>query len=129
MTNNWSQEPPDSFFAELEQALTARQGKRETGGEIKFLCPMHDDHNPSATYNTEKRVWHCFACGEGGGYVNLAGLVNVELPRSSTKELMASYTYVDEEGKPLFVVERWLDIAFFLFDLINFSEIPKDSLF
>jgi len=78
--NNWAtQELPIYFFEELEQELKARNGKVR-GGEIIFLCPEHDDHNPSATYNLRKHVWHCFSCGASGGYINLAKLLGVELP-------------------------------------------------
>ncbi len=56
---------------ELEQAILARQGKRE-GREIRFLCPAHDDHKPSARYNLDKYVWFCDACGKGGGWKDLS---------------------------------------------------------
>lgn len=56
----------------LESAILARQGKRE-GVEIRFLCPVHGDHTPSARWNPRKRVWYCFACGAGGGWKDLAG--------------------------------------------------------
>lgn len=37
----------------------------------KFLCPAHDDHNPSADFNgkssgDDQRLWGCFSCGAGG---------------------------------------------------------------
>ena len=42
---------------ELEAALYRRAGKLR-GHEIVFLCPEHDDHDPSARYNRSKEVWH-----------------------------------------------------------------------
>ena len=77
--NDWTtQEIPTYFFEELESAVMNRKGKKE-GGEIKFLCPEHDDHNPSATYNPEKRVWHCYTCGAGGGCKSLAKSLGIEV--------------------------------------------------
>ena len=33
--------------------------------EVKVLCPFHSDHNPSASINTEKNLFHCWTCGIG----------------------------------------------------------------
>lgn len=32
-------------------------------GEVKVLCPFHSDTNPSATVNLDKRLFHCWVCG------------------------------------------------------------------
>jgi len=57
---------------ELEAVLLARQG-RWYGRELTFRCPsgLHEDRHPSAGYNPEKKVWHCFVCGAGGGMKDL----------------------------------------------------------
>lgn len=60
-------------LAELENILLARAGKKQ-GNEIIFQCPMHNDNNPSASYNTEKNVWYCFGCGESGHVQEREGL-------------------------------------------------------
>lgn len=39
--------------------------------DVKILCPVHDDNNPSCFYNTEKNVYHCFSCGSKGSVVEL----------------------------------------------------------
>ena len=83
--NNWTtQELPAYFFEELELEVMARAGKKE-GNEIRFLCPEHDDHNPSATYNPDKHLWHCFSCGASGGYIKLAKLLGIYLPETFNK--------------------------------------------
>jgi DNA primase len=33
------------------------------GDEVAVLCPFHDDSKPSASFNVEKGLFHCFACG------------------------------------------------------------------
>ena len=54
--NNWTtREPPDYFLEELEQEVMARVGKKE-GNEIRFLCPEHDDHSPSAISHSSKKL-------------------------------------------------------------------------
>ena len=48
-------------------------------GELSFLCPAHEDTNPSARWNQQKKVWYCDACGTGGGFVDLAKRLKVKL--------------------------------------------------
>lgn len=36
------------------------------GIERSFLCPVHGDSTPSASVNTVKMVWCCYACGAHG---------------------------------------------------------------
>jgi DNA primase len=39
----------------------------------KFLCPFHDDHNPSGQIYTNQRGqerWHCFPCGIDGSGID-----------------------------------------------------------
>ncbi len=81
------------FWAAVEAAAIARRGKPE-GREIAFLCPVHDDHDPSARWHPEKHVWHCFACGSGGGGFDLAKRLSVEIPafdRGLGLDELASY--------------------------------------
>ena len=40
-------------------------------GEQPMKCPVHDDRVPSASVNRSKGLWHCHACGAGGGAVAL----------------------------------------------------------
>ena len=42
------------------------------GGELRFICPFHDDHNPSCDVNPEKGVYVCRACGKSGSLFDLA---------------------------------------------------------
>ena len=63
----------------IEQEIKHRSGKRERD-EIRFLCPAHDDHHPSARWNPAKEVWTCDVCGAGGGRVDLADRLGIEAP-------------------------------------------------
>lgn len=38
----------------------------------KSLCPFHDDHTPSLTFNVVRNSFRCYACGAHGGVIDLA---------------------------------------------------------
>lgn len=40
---------------------------RETKDDIMFTCTVHGESNPSAGFNLEKQVFHCFSCHASGG--------------------------------------------------------------
>ena len=39
---------------------------RGQGAERMIRCPFHDDGTPSCAVNLDRRLFHCFACGEKG---------------------------------------------------------------
>lgn len=41
------------------------EDQQDSKGEVKVLCPFHDDTNPSASVNLKKDVFKCWVCGEG----------------------------------------------------------------
>jgi DNA primase len=41
------------------------------GKEQRITCPFHADEHPSLSLNTEKNVWFCHPCGEGGDGLGL----------------------------------------------------------
>lgn len=47
--------------------------QEQKGDELHGLCPAHDDHNTSFSYNPVKDVCNCLACGFKGDLVSLWG--------------------------------------------------------
>lgn len=95
--------------AELEAVLLQRNGRRERS-EIRFQCPHPDRHrngdaNPSARYQTEKRVWCCDVCEAGGGWTELCDLLGVQW-RQPANSVETRYRYADKDGAVLFEVVR-----------------------
>jgi hypothetical protein len=70
---------PDAVLSRLEAELFTRRGRR-CGPEVEFCCVAHEDRHPSARWNPAKQVWYCHACGEGGGWTDLAQRLGIELP-------------------------------------------------
>src|SRR5215218_5722933 len=58
---------------ELAERLSRAPGVGR-GREIAFVCPLHDDHDPSLRVDPERGVWFCDPCLVGGDVVELARL-------------------------------------------------------
>ncbi|MFI0719728.1 DNA primase [Streptomyces sp. NPDC021224] len=52
--------PIDAVVSEYLQLKSAG------GGNLKGLCPFHDEKTPSFQVSPSKGLFHCFGCGEGG---------------------------------------------------------------
>ena len=59
------------------------------GGQTRLLkkgkdwwgkCPLHEEKQPSFHIDEKRNVWKCFSCGQGGGPVKLAQLLNARDP-------------------------------------------------
>jgi hypothetical protein len=44
---------------------------RRRGRELRVLCPLHDDSDPSLRISADGRTWFCDPCGEGGDGIHL----------------------------------------------------------
>lgn len=71
---------------------------KSTGSNHKALCPFHSEKTPSFTISSQKQIYKCFGCGEGGDVIKfvmkmenidfiealkfLGERVGIELPQS-----------------------------------------------
>ncbi len=60
-----------SYQQREEIARKLFQVRSVRGPELHGLCPYHEDANPSFSYNVEKDVFNCLACGAGGDLIKL----------------------------------------------------------
>lgn len=47
------------------------EGVRHYGDRIVARCPIHADRTASLSASKQKKLWHCFGCGEGGDAFSL----------------------------------------------------------
>ena len=59
----------ESFCRDHLPGGSIREGRN--GPEWWVACPFHPDKEPSFSVSLETGVYHCFACGEGGGFKRL----------------------------------------------------------
>lgn len=97
--------PPAGILRQIESALQERSPRRE-GAELRFLCPAHNDHNPSARWHPEKAVWHCDACRTGGGWQDLAERLGLKNGRGSAPHIATVYDYCGADGHLVYQVCR-----------------------
>jgi len=77
-------------------------------GQLKGLCPFHDDRHPSLSVNLETGSWFCHACVVGGGPRHFAKQLGVAPPDDGRRdEPGATYDYHDENGQLLYQVVRF----------------------
>ncbi|MCK4598552.1 DNA primase, partial [Candidatus Bipolaricaulota bacterium] len=58
----------------------------KSGANYKGHCPFHKDDTPSFTVSSEKGLWHCFGCGEGGDvFAFLMKIERISFPEAAER--------------------------------------------
>lgn len=86
--------PIDAVVSEYLQLRSAG------GGNLKGLCPFHDEKSPSFQVSPSKGLFHCFGCQEGGDTIAFVMKVD-HLSFSETVERLAAQAGITlryEEG-------------------------------
>ena len=99
----------------------------EGQGEVKVLCPFHDDNKPSAYVNTEKNLFHCKVCGVGVNEHQFMGMINDISPFEASKllnKLENDDNFIEEKGRLWSDDAKRLEIS----GLLHISEKTMDLL-
>ena len=51
---------------DMAELVGAKTDLRRVGSRYTGLCPFHDERTPSFSVDAERKLYHCFGCGEGG---------------------------------------------------------------
>jgi 5S rRNA maturation endonuclease (ribonuclease M5) len=101
------------LIEQIEHALTER-GAQKRGAELYFRCFNPDAHtngdaHVSARWHIVKQTWFCDVCKAGGGYINLARELGIELHTDAERKrrIVATYDYRDESGLCLYQAVRY----------------------
>jgi DNA primase len=55
---------------DMVELVNARTDLRRAGRNWTGLCPFHDERTPSFSVDAEKKLYHCFGCGESGDAID-----------------------------------------------------------
>jgi DNA primase len=64
------------------------------GGNLKGLCPFHDEKTPSFNITPARGMWYCHGCGEGGDVITFVSKIE-HLPFAETMERLAAKAGID----------------------------------
>ena len=75
---------------------------KKNGANYKCICPFHNDTTPSLVVSPSKQIYHCFACGAGGGSIKFV-MEHEKLSYPEAIEKLAtmynfSLSYTSKEG-------------------------------
>ncbi|MGL4208050.1 MAG: CHC2 zinc finger domain-containing protein, partial [Candidatus Adiutrix sp.] len=61
--------------ADLVELISNYVSLKKAGNAYKGLCPFHNEKTPSFTVTPQKRMFHCFGCGAGGGAIRFLMMI------------------------------------------------------
>jgi len=77
-----------SIAAALFKVTDTDDGK----GELHGLCPIHNEKNPSFSYNYRDDKYNCFSCGAGGDLIGLWCHINGYDQKEGFKQFCRQYS-------------------------------------
>jgi hypothetical protein len=90
---------------DIEVVLSDRLGEPTRGsGSISYLCPFHDDKNPSLVIQPEFNQFRCFACGAKGDAIDFLRRYHKEVKQEEISfgeaTRMLEELFTDDEVRP-----------------------------
>jgi len=116
----------NKLFRKLK--LDGMEEKRK--GEVFFVCPFHDEKEPSFSVNKNKGVYHCFGCGQNGNLITLiSSLLNVS--KNSSFEILERYAGLSSDDLTIEEVKQRIESLENVLSKMarNKEEIPKITPF
>ncbi len=111
---------------------------KKSGNRYMGLCPFHSEKTPSFHVSSDKQLYHCFGCGEGGSVVQfimkmenldfvetikfLASRAGISLPEGNEKSSDGEYFQKKQK-----ILEMYVDTARFFHSSLK-SDAGKTAL-
>src|SRR3954470_4342664 len=76
---------------DMVELVGARTDLRRAGRNWTGLCPFHDERTPSFSVDAEKKLYHCFGCGESGDAIDFVKATEAFDFRDSVEHLADRY--------------------------------------
>ena len=80
-------------------------------GEVKVLCPFHNDNNPSASINTNDSLFYCQVCQWGGNEEQFIAKLN-GISRRQAVQLLSTFETMPSQWEDTYQVDLWADRVF-----------------
>ncbi len=97
----------------------------KAGRQFKAVCPFHDDHSPSMSINTDKQIYKCFVCGNGGNvFTFVKNYEQVSFPQAVKRvaEICHIDVDIDVNEEKTFIPEEKQILFKILNETINFCK-------
>ncbi len=76
---------------DMAELVGAKTELKRSGQQLMGLCPFHDERSPSFSVDPDRKVFHCFGCGEGGDLFKFVQLTEGLNFRESVETLSDRY--------------------------------------
>lgn len=86
--------------ADIAKSLFCVDAKASTEAELRGLCPIHEETNPSFSYNVKKDVYHCLGCQASGDLVKLYSLCRGLDAKDGFKSFLNEYGIETDRNAP-----------------------------
>src|SRR6516165_2476195 len=95
---------PDGLILKIAQAAGREPHQTGRAGEFVIQCPRSERHSngdahPSCRLNPQKNTWYCDPCGQGGGAMDLARELDVDLASLLPPNTGAHKTFAGRPAK------------------------------
>ncbi len=90
-----------SYGAEIVLEVLGPPKLKHSGGtKWRYLCPFHDDRDPSFDVDLDKGSYYCWACGAHGNLVDLYGKLRGLEWTEAWNELRLKFEGKAKSGRP-----------------------------
>lgn len=80
--NSWRSCWTNSTSSDIVEVIGEYVQLRKQGRNYFGLCPFHGENSPSFSVSSDKQIFHCFGCGEGGNVFSfLMKMEGLALPK------------------------------------------------